>query len=197
MSNISQKSHHKSQLSLYDKLSRNLSIFDNGSSTSLGGPTTARIRKNSRQRSVSDVIKPRLEELPEAVIDLDDDAFQVEDIDFDEEVEPVQQVFVERTRLETISENQDSPNITLGRQCFDFRPDVRKVFGMSETKNLAKLDVRWAIIINIIIEMSYHSSPSSGVKMTKLRSRSLVTVLRASRILYLFNYFNKLDLVTN
>ena len=140
VSQISQKSHNKSQLSLYDKLSRNLSIFDNGSSTSLGGPTTTRIRKNSRQRSVSDVIKPRLEDLPEAVIALDNDAFQVEDIEFDEEVEPVHQVFVERTRLETISENQDSPNITLARQCFDRRPDVRRVFGVVETENSARPD---------------------------------------------------------
>ena len=129
-------------------LSRNFSIFDAGSSTSLGGPTTTtRIRKNSRQRSVSDVIKPRLEDLPEAVIALDNDAFTVEDIEFDEEVEPVQQVFVERTRLETISENQDSPNITLARQCFDFRPDVRRVFAVPETENSAIRDVRWVIII--------------------------------------------------
>ena len=142
VSQISQKSHNKSQLSLYDKLSRNLSIFDNGSSTSLGGPTNTRIRKNSRQRSVSDVIKPRLEDLPEAVIALDNDAFQVEDIEFDEEVEPVHQVFVERTRLETISENQDSPNITLARQCFDRRPDVRRVFGVFETENSAREDAR-------------------------------------------------------
>ena len=145
VSNISQKSHNKSQLSLYDKLSRNLSIFDNGSSTSLGGPTS-RIRKNSRQRSVSDVIKPRLEELPQAVIALDNDAFQVEDTEFDEEVEPVQQVFVERTRLETISENQDSPNITLARQCFDRRPDVRRVFGVAEFEIPARHDVRWVIV---------------------------------------------------
>ena len=146
VSNISQKSHNKSQLSLYDRLSRNFSILDNGSSTSLGGPTTTRIRKNSRQRSVSDVIKPRLEDLPEAVIALDNDAFTVEDIEFDEEVEPVQQVFVERTRLETISENQDSPNITLARQCFDFRPDVRRVFAIPETENSTKRDVRLVII---------------------------------------------------
>ena len=132
VSNISQKSHNKSQLSLYDKLSRNLSIFDNGSSTSLGGPTTARIRKNSRQRSVSDVIKPRLDELPEAESALDNDGFQLEDLDFGEELEVSQQVFVERTRLETISENQDSPNITLARPTrfgLDGRTDVRRIFG--------------------------------------------------------------------
>ena len=155
VSNISQKSHNKSQLSLYDKLSRNFSIFDNGSSTSLGGPTTTRIRKNSRQRSVSDVIKPRLEDLPEAVIALDNEAFTVEDIEFDEEVEPVQQVFVERTRLETISENQESPNITLARQCFDFRPDVRRVFAVPETENSTKRDVRLVIIT---IEYLYYYS---------------------------------------
>ena len=163
VSNISQKSHNKSQLSLYDKLSRNLSIFDNGSSTSLGGPTS-RIRKNSRQRSVSDVIKPRLEELPQAVIALDNDAFQVEDTEFDEEVEPVQQVFVERTRLETISENQDSPNITLARQCFDRRPDVRRVFGVAEFGIPARNDVRWVIVT--IIEKCYFR-----VTITLLRSK--------------------------
>ena len=153
VSNISQKSHNKSQLSLYDKLSRNLSIFDNGSSTSLGGPTTtSRIRKNSRQRSVSDVIKPRLEDLPEAVIAMDNDAFQEEDIEFDDEVEPVQQVFVERTRLETISENQDSPNITLARQSFDFRPDVRRVFGVPDTENLVRRDARWGVITIIMLQ---------------------------------------------
>ena len=153
MSNISQKSHNKSQLSLYDKLSRNLSIFDNGSSTSLGGPTTtSRIRKNSRQRSVSDVIKPRLEDLPEAVIAMDNDAFQEEDIEFDDEVEPVQQVFVERTRLETISENQDSPNIALARQSFDFRPDVRRVFGVPDTENLVRRDARWVVITIVMLQ---------------------------------------------
>ena len=162
VSNISQKSHNKSQLSLYDKLSRNFSIFDNGSSTSLGGPTTTRIRKNSRQRSVSDVIKPRLEDLPEAVIALDNEAFTVEDIEFDEEVEPVQQVFVERTRLETISENQDSPNITLARQCFDFRPDVRRVFAVPETENSTKRDVRLVIIT--IEYLKYYSDTITIVR---------------------------------
>ena len=94
-----------------------------------------RSRKTSRQRSVSDVIKPRLEELPEAVLALDNEAFTVEDIEFEEEVEPSHQVFLERTRLETISENQDSPNITLARpvRLGLERPDVRRIFGPSPT----------------------------------------------------------------
>merc|ERR1739838_1106467 len=104
------------------------SIFDNGSSVSMGGATT-RARKSSRQRSVSDVIKPRLEELPEAVLALDNEAFQVEDMEFEDELEPSHQLFLDRTRLETISENQDSPNITLARHCFERRPDVRRIFG--------------------------------------------------------------------
>ena len=47
----------------------------------MGGGNT-RARKASRQRSVSDVIKPRLEELPEAVLALDNEAFNDEEIEF-------------------------------------------------------------------------------------------------------------------
>ena len=131
VSQASHKSHNKSQLSLYDRLSRSISIFDNGSSVSLGA-ANGRSRRTSRQRSVSDVIKPRLDELPEAESALDNDGFQLEDLDFGEELEVSQQVFVERTRLETISENQDSPNITLARPTrfgLDGRTDVRRIFG--------------------------------------------------------------------
>ena len=92
-----------------------------------------RSRKTSRQRSVSDVIKPRLEELPDAVMALDNEAFTVEDMEFDEEVLPSHQLFLERTRLETISENQDSPNITLARPVLE-RPDVRRIFGPTVTE---------------------------------------------------------------
>ena len=103
----------------------------------MGGGNT-RARKASRQRSVSDVIKPRLEELPEAVLALDNEAFNDEEIEFEEELEPSHQLFWDRTRLETISENQDSPNITLARNCLERRPDVRRIFGSENSAEVQR-----------------------------------------------------------
>merc|ERR1719513_107951 len=50
-SRLAKKSLHKSQLSLYEKISRKFSLFDTNK-------CEGRSRKSSRQRSVSDTVKP-------------------------------------------------------------------------------------------------------------------------------------------
>merc|ERR1711902_91684 len=80
ISRVSQESHKKSKLSLYDKISRNLSFFDTTSGHSLGGGG-GRTRRKSRQRSVSDVIKPQFFELSIVTAAAVNEAFDPHDDD--------------------------------------------------------------------------------------------------------------------
>merc|ERR1719334_1066423 len=89
--------------SLYDKISRNFSFFDSSSIHSLGNNKPS---KNKRQRSVSDVISPKLEELSSDKPS--DDAVSDVGLDWNS----ISQL-IEKRRLSTIDENLDSPNVTL------------------------------------------------------------------------------------
>ena len=119
---LSKKPINQSQLSLYDKISRNLSIFDSHSHKGDG-----RSRRSCRQRSVSDVTKPKLEEIngvenksyqnedPESRNDLDD---------FEDSID----LLINRKRLETITENQNSPYSTQASQCTTRRMSAQSIF---------------------------------------------------------------------
>ena len=106
ISQASQKSRKKSQMSLYDKISRNFSLFDSSSMHSFSGAAAVRIR-NSRQRSVSDVVKPQLEDL---TVDCNGDLGESCEADIDVEASSISYM-IEKRRLSTIDE--DSPNPTL------------------------------------------------------------------------------------
>ena len=93
-SGFTKKPFHKSQLSLYDKISNKIS--------------EGRIRKSSRQRSVSDTIKVQNEEegIENKSFEIEEDAM-VSDNDMDDI-----NIILDKKLLETISENQNSPYST-------------------------------------------------------------------------------------
>merc|ERR1719232_653732 len=131
ISRVSQESFKKSKLSLYDKISRNLSFFDTTSQPGGGG---GRIRRKSRQRSVSDVIKPQYDELSIVTTAAVNEAFDQHEGDQDSvvDIEPLGFV-VERRRLSTIDENLDSPNLTVsGHKSIEQRIHVNTIFNESE-----------------------------------------------------------------
>ena len=107
LSQMSQKSHRKSQLSLYDKISRNMSFFDTTSLHSFSGFGGVRMR-NNRQRSVSDVVKPQLEDLSVGPAGVINESFE-SDLDAGDPNSIA--YLIEKRRLSTIDE--DSPNPTL------------------------------------------------------------------------------------
>ena len=97
---------HKSQLSLYDKLSRKLSIFDEKHIAAKGEVKT---RKSIRQRSVSDTKSVRSEDFG-----FENKSFEKEDTE-QEEKEKIDDEFnliLDKKLLETITENQNSPYST-------------------------------------------------------------------------------------
>ena len=110
-------------MSLYDKISRNLSIFDSHSHKGEG-----RSRKSSRQRSVSDVTKPKLEEL----IGVENKSYQKEEeMDgFDDNIE----LIINRKHLETITENQNSPYSTQASQLTARRMSAQSIFSDPATR---------------------------------------------------------------
>merc|ERR550517_1760936 len=87
ISRVSQESHKKSKISLYDKISRNLSFFDTSSLG--GGGGGVRTRRKSRQRSVSDVIKPQYDELSIVTTTAVNEAFENEDQESVIDIEPM------------------------------------------------------------------------------------------------------------
>merc|ERR1719342_84924 len=103
VSRLSQKSNRKSMTSLYDKISRNFSFFESSSIHSLGNNKP---NKNKRQRSVSDVISPKLEDLSSDKTS--EDAVSDAGLDWNS----ISQL-IEKRRLSTIDENLNSPNVTL------------------------------------------------------------------------------------
>ena len=119
---LSKKPINRSQLSLYDKISRNLSIFDSHSHKGEG-----RSRKSSRQRSVSDVTKPKFEELS----GFENKSYQKDEKEkmetaneFDYDID----LMIHRKHLETITENQNSPYSTQASQCTARRMSAQSIF---------------------------------------------------------------------
>merc|ERR1719422_2607673 len=92
---------HKSQLSLYDKLSRKLSIFDEKHISARGEVKT---RKSVRQRSVSDTKSVRSEDFG-----FENKSFEKEE---KEKIDDDFNLILDKKLLETITENQNSPYST-------------------------------------------------------------------------------------
>ena len=121
-SGLTKKPLHKSQLSLYDKISRKISLFDNHSHKGEG-----RSRKSSRQRSVSDTAKPKNEEF----VGVENKSFEKEEEtkgdmdDFDDDLN----LILDKKLLETISENQNSPYSTQASHNTSRRMSAQSLFG--------------------------------------------------------------------
>jgi len=107
---LTKKQLHKSQSSLYDKISRKLSVNNEKPSHPLRGEV--KNRKSSRQRSVSDTNSIKAEDL---VLGLENKSFEKEEIDEVEESDQLGDDFnliLDKKLLETITENQNSPYST-------------------------------------------------------------------------------------
>ena len=103
---LTKKQLHKSQLSLYDKISRKLSV-NNEKHPARGDLKT---RKSSRQRSVSDTVSVKLEDLG-----VENKSFEREEPEEVEEGDKVGEdlhLILDKKLLETITENQNSPYST-------------------------------------------------------------------------------------
>ena len=101
---LTKKQLHKSQLSLYDKISRKLSV--NNEKHPIRGPS----RKSTRQRSVSDTVSVKLEDLG-----VENKSFEREEVEEAEEGDKVAEdlhLILDKKLLETITENQNSPYST-------------------------------------------------------------------------------------
>ena len=119
---LSRKPINRSQLSLYDKISRNLSIFDSHPHKGEG-----RSRKSSRQRSISDVAKPKLEEL----VGVENKCCEKEEFENTEDLDDFEDninLIINRNHLETITENQNSPYSTQASQCTTRRMSAQSIF---------------------------------------------------------------------
>ena len=103
------KQHHKSQLSLYDKISRKLSSNTEKPYPNRGDVKT---RKSNRQRSVSDTNSIKQEELG-----VENKSFEKEEVETEEKKDPDPMsedfnLLLDKKLLETITENQNSPYST-------------------------------------------------------------------------------------
>ena len=104
---LTKKQLHRSQLSLYDKISRKLSVNNEKHPTRGDVKTT---RKSTRQRSVSDTISVKLEDLG-----VENKSFEREEAEEVEEGDKVGEdlhLMLDKKLLETITENQNSPYST-------------------------------------------------------------------------------------
>eukprot|EP00092_Neocalanus_flemingeri_P013742 GFUD01014821.1.p1 GENE.GFUD01014821.1~~GFUD01014821.1.p1 ORF type:complete len:293 (+),score=82.37 GFUD01014821.1:61-879(+) len=141
---LSRKPINRSQLSLYDKISRNLSIFDPHPHKGEG-----RSRKSSRQRSVSDVSMPKLEELTRA----ENKCYETEEFKNTEEMDDIEDninLIINKKHLETITENQNSPYSTQSSQSTTRR--------MSEQSILADMNHRGSIPFTTPIIELFHEN---------------------------------------
>ena len=117
-SRLTKKPLHKSQLSLYEKISRKFSMFDNHKGE-------GRSRKSSRQRSVSDTANPT-----EEVVGVENKSFendQEANAAMDELYD--MNLILDKKLLETITENQNSPYSTQASHNTSRRVSAQSIFG--------------------------------------------------------------------
>jgi len=126
------KQFHKSQLSLYDKISRKISLGRPASRKSSYGHSQA--NGHGRQRSISETGKPKLEELAGGV---ENRSFEKEEIygvsseQGDEDMwanQPDLDLILDKKLLETITENQNSPYSTQASHCKSRRESAQSIF---------------------------------------------------------------------
>ena len=117
-SRLTKKSIHKSQLSLYDKISRKINLLD-------VHKNEGRLRKSSRYRSITNTTMHCEEDL----------GVENKSFERDEETNAPtdeladQNLILDKKLLETISENQDSPYSTQASPSNSRRMSVQSIFG--------------------------------------------------------------------
>ena len=113
---------HKSQLSLYEKLSRRLSIFDE---KHIGSRADMKARKSNRQRSVSDTKSVRSEDFG-----FENKSFEKEETELEEKekIDDDFNLILDKKLLETITENQNSPYSTQASHNPSRRMSAQSIF---------------------------------------------------------------------
>jgi hypothetical protein len=114
---LTKKPLHKSQLSLYDKISKKISLFDPHKGD-------GRSRKSTRQRSVSDTTQPQTEE----IVSEANKSFEEEKEVSQNDMEDINMI-LDKNLLETISENQNSPYSTQASHNTSRRVSAQSLFG--------------------------------------------------------------------
>ena len=117
-SRLTKKSLHKSQLSLYDKITKKTSLFDQHKGD-------GRSRQSSRQRSGSETTQPQNEE----IVGEENKSFEEEDTKVSQnDMEDINMI-LDKKLLETISENQNSPYSTQASHNPSRRVSAQSLFG--------------------------------------------------------------------
>jgi len=130
--NLSKRSHHRSQLSLYEKITRKISVFDNKQHES-------RSRKSSRQSN-----KEKLASKDSVKLNISQDLSGFENESFDkfenEDMNPeILNIYdgnflIDKKILETITENQNSPYSTQASHNTSRRMSAQSIFNNETEK---------------------------------------------------------------
>jgi len=118
-SRLTKKSIYKSQLSLYEKMSRKMNLFE-------GHKNEGRLRKSSHYKSITNMTRPCAEE----DLGIENRSFERDEVRNapTDELED-ENCILDKVLLETISENQDSPYSTQASPNKCRRMSVQSVFG--------------------------------------------------------------------
>ena len=192
------KQFHKSQLSLYDKISRKISLGRPASRKSSYGHSQVRscfslvktlkfnmtnpqANGHGRQRSVSETGKPKLEELAGGV---ENRSFEKEEIygvsseQGDEDMwanQPDLDLILDKKLLETITENQNSPYSTQASHCKSRRESAQSIFAsMDGAARRGSLPTRELSREPTVLELFHENEleEEEGVEGRVSRSRS-------------------------
>ena len=163
-SRLTKKPIHKSQISLYEKISRKFSLFD-------GHKAESRSRKSSRQRSVSDTTKPNGEDLDGVENKAYENEKEEDANDFNIDVQ------LDKKLLETISENQNSPYSTQASHNTSRRMSAQSIFAETTRRgSLQKVEPFAAPVIEMFNENEFeetneiltkHSDSLTGSKRSR------------------------------
>jgi len=160
---------HKSQLSLYDKISRKISL----------GRPASRKSSRSRQRSLSDTGKPRLDDLGGGV---ENRSFDTEEIYGGDEGgeedcwsgQPDLDLILDKKLLETITENQNSPYSTQASHCKSRRESAQSIFAsMDPAARRGSLPTRESTVLELFHENELEEELEG--RRARSRSHSLAT----------------------
>jgi len=157
-SRLAKKSLHKSQLSLYEKISRKFSLFDNNKGE-------GRSRKSSRQRSVSDTVKPCEENLgiENKGFEKDEGANAAMD-EFDS-----MNLILDKKLLETITENQNSPYSTQASHNTSRRMSAQSIFGGTARRGSVQKEPYNGPVMELFHENEIEENLQA---LTRIRSQS-------------------------
>jgi len=160
-SRLAKKPFHKSQLSLYEKISRKFSLFDSQKGE-------ARSRKSSKQRSVSDTSKPN-----EEFVGVENESFEA-DHKSDTETDDFEDINIklDKKLLETISENQNSPYSTQASHNTSRRVSAHSIFADTVRRG----SVQKEPFNGAVLELFHENETEEDLeRMSSRRTRSTIT----------------------